>query len=952
MREYGADAASFTKLLILLPNRRSCVALRDEFLDATGGKPLLLPRIQPIGELEEIWSIEQPIAPVRRFFLLTRLTLAAGGANIAHALELARELASLMDEVNREGLSFEALRKLAPENLASHWQQTLDFLAIISREYPKLLEAEEAQDAIILRNKLLAELTQNWLANPPDFPIIAAGSTGSQPATANLLKTIARLPFGKVILPALDTQMPEEEWNEITDTHPQFMLKKLLKNMGLGRDEVKNAPSPLEGEGWGEGYLLQTEKEITTPHPTSSSRGEEKIRVIRTIFAPPAVTANWSKLDLQFDGLEGIKIVEAETQLDEAKTIAIALRQALETPHKTAALVTPDRTLARMVAAQMQRFGVNVDDSAGKPLAHSPPACFLRLVLEMVASRFAPAPLLAVLRHPLTAGGIEPALCRKLSRELELSELCGIRKIDGLSALIASAKTPELGSFLTNLQEKSANFTSLFAPHYNANFKEILAAHIEFAEVLAVDGKLWAGEAGNSLSELIANWNLQGDILPPFDPLVYPALFESLLAPETYRSQIGLHPRLHILSPMEARLQQFDMVIMGGLNEGTWPKDAEISPWMSRPQRKDFGLPSHEQAIGKSAHDAQMLLLSSPEILLTRARKVEGSPTIPSRFLVRLQTLIGGKNPERLASMNSADYFVAAKNILEIPEEIEALTPSAPNPPISARPRSLRVTAIDKWLRNPYDIYAQYILNLRALEKLDREPDFSDFGNIIHSALEHFTRKYPSKLPENAHAELLDSGRIAFNDFLDRPAVECLWWTRFTNMANWLITQEKLRRELATQIYSEVKGTWKFVVDGKDFTLSTRIDRLEKLADGYAIIDYKTGTIPTKKDREAGLANQLPLEALVVMNGELIPSPTCGGGLGRGCLEYWKLSGNAEKCEITEVEANLAEVQTRIENLIREYDNPQQAYTAQTDPSLIKYSDYGHLTRRKEWELI
>ena len=682
----------------------------------------------------------------------------------------------------------------------------------------------------------------------------------------------------------------------------------------------------------------------------NSNNPQSRQMVIRAIFAPPAVTANWSKLDLPLaEGLAGIKIVEAETQLDEAKIIAIALRQALETPQKTAALVTPDRTIARMVAAQMQRFGVIVDDSAGKPLAGSPPACFLRLVLEMVASRFAPAPLLAVLRHPLTAGGIEPAICRKLSRELELSELRGIRRSDGLCALIVAAKTPELAEFLRNLQEKSANFTALFTPHYNANFKEILAAHVEFAEVLAVENKLWAGEAGNKLAEIIASWNLHSEVLPAFDPLVYPALFEALLAPETYRSQIGLHPRLHILSPMEARLQQFDMVIMGGLNEGTWPKNAESSPWMSRPQRETFGLPSHAQEIGKSAHDIQALLLSTPEIVLTRARKVEGSPTIPSRWLVRLQTLVGGLNTQVLEDMNGANYFNSAKNILDKPAQIEALTPPAPNPPISTRPRALRVTAIDKWLRNPYDIYAQYILNLRALEELDREPDFSDFGNILHSSLEHFTRKYPAKLPENAHAELLEAGRIAFADFLDRPAVACLWWTRFTNMANWLVEQEKLRRELATQIYSEVKGTWKFAVDGKDFTLSTRIDRLEKLADGYAIIDYKTGTIPTKKEREMGLANQLPLEALVAANGELSDFITPAQS---EILQYWKLSGNAEKCEITEIKADLAEVKTRLENLIRKYDNPQQAYTAQTDPSLIKYSDYEHLTRRKEWELV
>jgi len=927
LREYGADAAGLTKLLILLPNRRACRALREAFLECSGGKPLLLPKIQPIGEVEEDEFFlqneagsAQAIDPVRKVFLLTRLVMAfQNGGNIAHALELSRELSGLMDEINREGLSFSDMHALAPENLASHWQQTLDFLTIISRQWPRLLEGEGAQDAIILRNKLLAELTQNWQKNPPDFPIIAAGSTGSQPATANLLKTIANLPLGKVILPALDKEMADKEWEEISDTHPQFGLKKLLGKMDLERKQV----ALLRG---------------------AESDDNARQKIIRAIFAPPVATAGWQNLDLPFaEGLRGVKLVEAENLLDEAKTIAIALREVLETPEKTASLITPDRTLARMVAAQMARFGVNVDDSAGKPLANSAPACFLRLVLEMVASRFAPASLLAVLRHPLTSGGVEDKTCRKLSRELELSQLRGIRRGEGLLALITSAKSEELADFLRELQENSAPFSALFAPHYNANFVDLLGAHIKFAEWLSGAEKLWAGEAGNALAEKIAQWNLEGSVLPAFDPLIYSALFENLLAPETYRSQINLHPRLHILSQMEARLQHFDMVIMGGLNEGTWPKSAEGDPWMNRPQRAEFGLPSHERAIGQSAHDAQMLLFSAPEILLTRARKVEGTPTIPSRWLTRLSTLIGGRAPQVLAEMNVENYFADAKTILEKSADLLALQPPAPCPPISSRPRDLRVTAIDKWLRDPYIIYTQYILNLRKLEKLDREPDVSDFGNIIHSALEFFTRAHPTILPENAGSEMLLAGKNAFAEFANRPAVSCLWLPRFESMVAWLLEQEKSRRANATEIYSEVKAVWKFAVDGKDFSLSTRIDRLEKLVDGnYAIIDYKTGAIPTKKEREQGVANQLPLEALVLFaEGKQISQ-----------MQYWKISGNAEKCEITDIEADLEETSTRLEDLIRKFDSAQQPYNAQTDPSLIRYNDYEHLTRRKEWELV
>jgi ATP-dependent helicase/nuclease subunit B len=452
------------------------------------------------------------------------------------------------------------------------------------------------------------------------------------------------------------------------------------------------------------------------------------------------------------------------------------------------------------------------------------------------------------------------------------------------------------------------------------------------------------------LAEIIAKWNLQSEVLPVFDPLVYPAFFESLLAPEIYHLQAGLHPRLHILSPMEARLQQFDLVIMGGLNEGTWPKNSEVSPWMNRPQRLEFGLPSYERSVGQSAHDAQMLLFSSPEILLTRARKVEGTPTIPSRWLVRMQTLIQGKNHQFFADMNVVDYFTAAKNILEKPSDIALLTAPAPSPPLASRPRFMRVTAIDRWLRDPYSIYAQYILNLRSLEDLDREPDAADFGNLIHKALECFTNSHPTFFPKNAREELLAAGRISFADFLDRPAVACLWFPRFVNMVDWLVAEEKIRRQQAVQIHSEVKGEWKFTVDGKNFTLSTRIDRVEKLSNGfYAIIDYKTGMIPSNNERERGLANQLPLEALIVQHGELSQEITAGVV---GEMQYWKLAGNTDKCEITNVEMDLQEVRSCLENLIRQFDNSEQPYFAQTDPALLRYNDYEHLTRRKEWELV
>lgn len=953
LQEYGAGNTSLARVLILLPNRRACRALRDEFLDASGGKPLILPRIQPIGEVEDealfISSMagvsdgkaqpEQAIDSVRRDFLLTNLVLAfnqknpTAGGNLAHALELARELASFLDEVNREGLDFSALADLAPENLAGHWQHTLDFLLIISRQWPHLLEGEGAQDGVVVRNKLLALLADEWQKNPPDFPIIAAGSTGSQPATAHLLKAIASLPLGAVFLPAPDLAMPEDEWNALTDTHPQYMLKKLLEKMDISRSQVQVLGGDAEDK-----------------------KQRARQQVVRAIFAPPAATVKWKNMELPAEsGLAGITLVEADNVLAEAKIIAAALRRALETPEKTAALITPDRQLARMVASNMQRFGVMVDDSAGRQLASSAPACFLRLVLEMVASRFAPAPLLAVLRHPLAACGIAPVACRAISRELEILLLRGIRRGDGLAGIITAAKDKrktEIADFLTQLEEKSAAMSALFAPHHNARLEKMLAAHIDLAQWAAGGSdKLWAHEAGSALAEGVASWYAQADALPPFDPLTYPALFESLLAPLTYRPQAGLHPRLHILSPMEARLMSFDMVVLSGLNEGVWPKNAEADPWMSRPQRAAFGLSSAGRAVGQAAHDLQMLMFSAPEILLTRARKSEGTPTIPSRWWVRLATLLAGRAPQQFAAINMAEYFADAISVLEQKANIAAITAPAPCPPLSARPRGLWVTAIDRWLRDPYSIYARYILKLKKLEELDREPDFSDFGNLVHLALEHFTQKYPSQLPENVYDELLVAGKIAFADFMDRPAVYCLWWPRFERMAAWLAAEETARRKHALQVYSEVEGSLKLDIDGNEFTLSARIDRIEQLAgDVFNIVDYKTGGIPTKAERERGLANQLPLGALVVAEGELSP-PISAKTLGE--MHYLKLSGNAEKCDVTKIEADIAEARARLENLIRQFSSADAPYAAPADPTLVlKYNDFEHLTRRSEWEAV
>lgn len=945
LAQYGADPLLLPTVLVLLPNRRACRGLREAFLATQGGKPLLLPRIQPIGEVEEeagLFALENvdvtlppAMPPLQRELMLTRLVVQfMQDKNVAQAAALARQLARFLDDVAREGLSLDSLAALVPEELSKHWQQTLDFLKIISQHWPAILTQENAIDPVDRRNRQLRALAAQWKKQPPAFPIIAAGSTGSQPATAALIATIARLPQGMVVLPGLDKDMPARAWDMIDETHPHHGLRQLLERMEMKREEVKVFPFSPIGK-------------------------KERMECLCAILHPPEATAGWAGAALPLAvGLEGVGITEADTLLDEARMIAVALREVLETPGKTAALVTPDRRLARMVAAQLQRFGVAIDDSAGRPLADTPPGVFLRLCIAMIANAAAPADLLALLRHPLAGAGMDTPACRALSRRLENDMLRGIRRTPGLAALAMAATDKEMQSLLDQLNVQARPLVERFAARQAAPLATLLKEHMAFAEWLARTDKesgasrLWAGEAGSALAEFTADLMIQAPQLDNVDPFAYPALFETLLAGQVWRPRYGQHPRLHILSPIEARLLQFDKVILGGMNEGTWPAATEADPWMSRPMRKAFGLPLPERAIGMAAHD-MLPLAAAPEVLFSRARKDEGTPTTASRWLVRLQTLVAGLDKPLHARLQVTERYRAAVAQIDAPLGMPETVRPAPCPPLSARPRSLRVTAIDHWLKDPYRVYAQYILRLKKLDALDEEPDAADFGKLVHSALERFVKTCPAVLPENALDLLLAAGRMAFAEFIDRPGVAVLWWPRFEAIAEWVIDEERARRPQVARVLAETKGQWKIDALGGPFTLTTHIDRIEVAQGGsIAIADYKTGIPPTGNAVARGEANQLPLEALVLLRGTV--EPPLPPPLSVTALEYWKLSGRADACATLAVDAPLdgllAEAEARLAALIVRFDQQATAYIAAENTTA--HNDYEQLTRRQEWEAV
>ncbi len=943
LRRHGGDPLALGRLTLLLPTRRSIRSVREAFLRQTEGRAMLLPRMQAVGDVDEEELLFDPlqgpellsrppaISEMRRQLLLLHLIARNRDIDPAQAAPLARELAQLLDRLQTEAVPLAALEDLVPEDLAAHWQETLAFLNLLAEPWQDLLAAEGCMDPAERRNALMEAQADHWLQSPPADPVIIAGSTGSIPATADLMAVVANLDNGAVILPGLDRYCDATTWNAVDPSHGQFGMKELLTRIGVARADV----APWDGD------------DAESPRQV----------LIRQALRPTETTEQWRLLaPLQKAAVSGLVRIDCADPIEEAGVIALCMRQALETAGRTAALITPDRGLARRVGAELRRWNITVDDSAGQPLAATPPGSFLRLVAEMLVGGLEPITLLAVLKHPLALGGLAPGALRAAARDLDRLALRGPRPgpgFDGLSATLAAAAqgSRRAERMLGDLANHGSEALSLCGMA-SVSLVDLLTAHIRFAEWLATDDEgvcqLWTGDAGEAAMRFVADLLGAAQGLPAMAGAGYGALFNSLMAGQSLRPAYGLHPRLHIWGPLEARLQRADLILLGGLNEGTWPALAEADAWLSRPMAARLGLPSPERRIGLAAHDFGQAA-SGGDVIMTRAQKVEGTPTVPSRWLLRLEQVLAAAGltldrevPEALRGWQRQLDDGGTPRPVQAP---------ACRPPLSARPRRLSVTQVETWIRDPYAIYARHVLGLRALDPIAADPGAADYGNIVHKALEIFAARYPKELPADGLDILEGIGREEFGELLDRPGVRAFWWPRFRRIAAWFLEQEARRRPDILPVATEAKGELLFDAPGGGFTLRGIADRIDRLADGsLCIIDYKTGVAPSEAELLRGEAPQLPLEAAIAIAGGF--DGVAAGDVSQ--LSYWRVSGGRQAGLIKEIKTPggelAAQAREGLRELIATFDDEKTVYRSRPRPAIApRFSDYDHLARIKEW---
>ena len=935
--KFGSEPLGLASGRILLPNNRAVRTVTEAFVRASGSG-LLLPRLIPIGDpelderiggaldpVDEGEPVPPAIDPLERLAALAAL-VKRPDEGTAEAMRLAADLARTIDALIIEEIDPAQLREAAADapELARHWEKALERFSNVLERWPQDLKQRGAIDLTERRNRLLRTTAKRWSERPPPGFTVAAGITTAAPAIAAVLKTIATMPEGMVVLPGLSlaSAMPDAEWDALgpdrgraEQSHPQFHLKVLLDRIGVARGEVSLWPSAGR-----------------------ASSPAVRSRAVAHAMTSADFSDKWNNLRPAERRLTGIRVAELPDPAAEAQAIALAMREALETPGRTAALVTPDRLLAGRVSALLARWGIEADDSAGKALSKLAPGTLLLAIASAAAEDLAPVPLLALLKHPLVGGeGEARREWLDAVRSLDLA-LRGPRPAAGLEGLDRHFEEKNESHQFRGCLKTWRRVRPLLEPAAtllaaNRSLPAFADGLVQAAQRLAGD-RAWSGQAGRAAADQLSRAKdvpttleiAPGDALP---------ILKQLLDEVRIRPPFGGHPRVFIWGLLEARLQQADLMVLGGLNEGVWPALPTPDPWLAPKIRSNLGLPGLEFRVGLAAHDFASAL-GAPQVLLTRARRDSKSPTVASRLWLRLQAMTGG-----LPRDTGLERLALA---LDEPDALLPADRPAPQPTVEQRPKRISVTSVDRLKADPFAFYAQEILRVRRLDVVDADHSAAWKGTAVHSVLEHWLLEDdcdPAKLRPRAEA-LLAADTI-------HPMLRALWAPRLLEAINWIEQEEgdnqaAGRRPLAAELRGEA------AIEG--VVLHGKADRIDRLADGgLAIVDYKTGKPPAQKAVDAGFALQLGLLGLIAGAGGFKDV----SGVPR-LHEYWSLSKYGEhfgKCARPDkkmgAEEFLDHAQRNFGRAARTWLPGDEPFKAKLNPAYSPYGDFDQLMRLEEW---
>lgn len=1003
--EAGGDPLALSDYTIMVPNSTIGQHLKDAIAEISDTPVTILPSIVTPADVDEeiaslrmgaepdlvksLMDVPPAIAPLRRQILLASeiLKMEQMETTPHKAMELGSELGRFLDDIQREGVDLKSAKQHVPKEFQKKWRETERFFKLLTETWPKILKREGMVDPEQRRHKITEIQAEYWNKHQYQKPVVVAGFSHPRPSERKLITALAKMPQARVLLPAINYDIDQKTWDHMTATHPQYGMKKLLDEMGVDRNIIQTWKGAFEtGKGLPKLRATKTALRARRKFLSEVMRPVETAEQWSQLKTPPKSTTKSAEVnnkrhrqqnipnEIDPRALTGMELMVSNTAQEEASIIALKMREALEKNTAEVALVTSDRSLARRVSARLRYWGIDVPDQAGTQLSESMAGSWLQMTANMASENMAPIALLECMKHPLTALGRSKEDCSEIVNKLEDRIFRGPRpdaNFTGLKESIQAefnawsrrrpdleedlaAEQQEIEKWVTDLEEMYRPFMLKMQDDEPQSFAELLDLHIQTCEAMAASEeetgakRLWAGVDGMAASNFLSKLREMADDMPDVTGREYQLVLESMMRDVKVKPKATSHPQLKIMSPEQARLVKPDLMIVAGLNENSWPQKARENFWLSRTMMQKMGMESVDHHIGQSAHDF-VQSVSTPNVMMLRSRKSGDAPTVPSPFLMRIMMVTQGLGIEK--DLQGKSQLAEINAALQTPGKSKPISHPEPRPPANKRPKKLPVTSVELFLRDPYALYAKYILKLRPKEQLDSDPSYSERGMFIHDALERFVRKFPDELPENAQEELLEIGRESFKKRNSNPAVRAFWWPRFERIAKWFIEQETARRDRATTLGVEVEGELQIDTGNFKFILTAIADRIDILDnDRLSIIDYKTGGVPTQKSIEKGFSPQMTLEALIAETGgfdEIDANDT-------STLEYWKLSGGRPAGKVTLVKGDIQRLQDEalegLYGLISTFSDEKTPYLSAPRPGLApRFNNYRHLSRSDEW---
>ena len=963
------EPEQLARIELYLPSRRAISSIKEAFFKHQKLGPILLPKMFAVGEPDEEVALKNTIERLelneainkfeRQCLIASQIQhFPIGGRRMAPApaMKLASSLCMLIDQLQRAGTPLSAIKDVLPDELSTHWQEILKFLTILFDYWPSILAERGQMDPVARQQQLLQAQLDVWISHPPKSPIILAGSTGTLPMTRAFMKVISQLPMGAVIFPGIELDIENTDWQAIKKdpVHPFYQIARTMVEFELQLSEVR--------------YWHVTEQ-------IQNKSNRSRLILLREVMRPASRTSQWRKLavdqtELSPSSLKGLKVMSVTDSFKEAELIGGLMRQVLETPNKTAMLITPDRTLARKVQAALMRWNILIDDSAGSALILSSPARFLALTIRVVQEDASPHALRALFKHPFATAGLPRAEFTHLANLFEEQILRGpLPRKNWESWTLLVARTPKLKDFWQTYLLPAFNPLRDAFKAINPSLDTLTIALMQTVQNLstlpensedsdsdtnekqsAAPLHIYSDFAGTVLLELLSDMIRFGSSYP-IAASEFHNTFSVLCQEEVVRTPYNQHPRLKILGTIEARMQQADTVILGGLNEGVWPPFSQKDMWINNVSRTQLGLPDRHWRIALSAHDFIMAAASS-EVMITRSFVTDGAPNQASRWLARLDAVVAAAGLSAYLD-KQIPVWMKAVNARKIPKIVEPIGRPEPKPTIAQRPSQISATDFDQWITDPYGFYVKKILKIRQKKPIDEPPSVALKGALIHDIIAKFSARYPTgELPDDAGYQLQKIAEQFLLKWSNDTYIDLFWRQKFSVILNWFLKEEDRRRDENFRLVVEKDGSLELSIGQRLILVTARADRIElHQGNNYQIIDYKSGNPPSKLAVSSGRAVQLLVEAAILLKGGYNLSDEPVQDIE---LFYWHLKGRltvpAKIDDVTPYDFDMATIFNQLFKLVQSFENEEQPYLS--EPNLAqrpKFSEVRHLARIKEW---